>query len=584
MFIVFSRENTRHTFNILFIHIRKRAWRLSSYTENARLLHQFIQAEASTAPRHTSLAPMFPHPDQGVSVAHSTVNEFLHSMDELALKQQRKTQKNQARRARRGKKGKIAAPNIPTPGVNGSATPLAITHLPSQEFELGEQTSKVDQPKPKRRQRRHKQMLETELSEILAETNLTSPNPNAENSAAPSQTPTANITSPEPTIGITVGDKARYLADTTPGGEGHGIGALAATSACHFQQSSKPALRGDAAVFQQKYPEFNIVPSYNALPIAPLGTQTNAFHNAFSAPSVVSSGLGILINTVPSTNQPARDLSTKSLPKATRRKLQSTDPQSRPTKRSPSAQKPKRQKSPAKFPITSHEKPLPPPTPSPLYLSQANLEPAPLSKSQRLLLVLDLNGTLLYRPRCSSSYRARPSLEPFLSYCLAQHSVLIWSSATAPNVATICSRIFTSTQQQQLLGEWGRDTLDLTTEQYYSKCQVYKRLERIWDGRALRDSHPSRCCDDDEKWSQKNTLLLDDSAVKGQAQPYNLVELPEFTRTGETDQGGKEVLGQVVAYLEEARQWADISAFVRKWPFKVDAGWKWDWELGRRVW
>lgn len=224
-------------------------------------------------------------------------------------------------------------------------------------------------------------------------------------------------------------------------------------------------------------------------------------------------------------------------------------------------------------------KPLPAPTPTPAYLSQASLAPNLLPTPQRLLLILDLNGTLLYRSKSSSGYRPRPSLQPFLDYCVTNHSVLIWSSATPHNVTAICSNLFTARQRQQLLGEWGRDTLDLTKEQYRDKVQVYKRLDRIWEGRALRDAHPNHASG--ERWSQANTLLLDDSATKAQGQPHNLVEMPEYTKSGQTDKG-KEVLGQVVGYLEEARQYRDVSAFVKMRPFKVDAGWKWDWDQGRR--
>ncbi|KAL8830237.1 MAG: hypothetical protein Q9191_001551 [Dirinaria sp. TL-2023a] len=530
-----------------------------------------LKAEASTAPRHAPLKTMFPHPDQGVPVTEPIVHESPNSMEDLALKQQRKAQKKKARRARRGKKKETAALDIPKPGVNVFATSQAITPQPSRESEFGEQTSKADHPKSTRRQRKLQQMLETELSDILEQTSITPPDAEPETSVNPSQAPTANSTSHKISNGVTEGNHVWYQANPTPS---------AATSTCSFQQDSSPALRGDATGLQQKYPEFNIVPSYNVLPIAPLGTLTTPIHDVFSTPSVAHNRFGKPIKTAPFANQPARGLSTTSPPKATPYSAPNSDPQPQPAKRSPSPPKPKRQQSPAK------EKPLPAPTPTPLYLSQASLEPTPLSKPQRLLLVLDLNGTLLYRSKGSSTYRARPSLQPFLEYCLNEHSVLIWSSATAPNVTTICSRLFTTAQQQQLLGKWGRNTLDLTTEQYYSKCQVYKRLDRIWDGRAaaaaLQNSHPHPPAASG-KWSQANTLLLDDSAAKGQAQPHNLVELPEFTRTGETDRGGKEeVLGQVVAYLEEARRWADISAFVRKWPFKVDAGWKWNWDQARK--
>ena len=61
-------------------------------------------------------------------------------------------------------------------------------------------------------------------------------------------------------------------------------------------------------------------------------------------------------------------------------------------------------------------------------------------------------------------------------------------------------------------------------------------------------------------------------------------------RRGGGIEGGKDVLGQVVAYLEEARMWADVSAFVKRKRFVVDGEWRWDWGrdwttgmVGRRI-
>ena len=47
---------------------------------------------------------------------------------------------------------------------------------------------------------------------------------------------------------------------------------------------------------------------------------------------------------------------------------------------------------------------------------------------------------------------------------------------------------------------------------------------------------------------------------------------------GEEEGDGRDVLGQVVGYLEEARKWSDVSGFVTQGPFEVDAGWRWRWQ------
>lgn len=219
------------------------------------------------------------------------------------------------------------------------------------------------------------------------------------------------------------------------------------------------------------------------------------------------------------------------------------------------------------------------PTPDARYLSLASIPPNLLPTPQRLLLVLDLNGTLLYRPHAASNYHPRPFLPEFLAYCLANHSLLIWSSAILPNVSAICAKLFKPSDRKTLLGEWARDTLGLTSEQYASKVQVYKRLDRIWDNADLSSTHP--LAHEGSKWSQANTLLIDDSEMKASAQPYSLVQIPEFVKGGAEKKGAKDILGQVVGYLEEVRRWGDVSAFVRGRRFEIDCGWGWSWREGK---
>ena len=325
----------------------------------------------------------------------------------------------------------------------------------------------------------------------------------------------------------------------------------------------------------------SIVPVYQALQIAPLGQGIRSVTRGIPTTAVTVDRLSSPKRGLPSVSQPARALRTETLKESKNTKSstpQATQPPS--GNGSPSEQVINHQSSHVKTSTAQGKKPLSAPAPTTQYLHLANLPPKSLLEPQRLLLVLDLNGTLLYRNKASSSYRPRNSLNPFLDYCLTNHSVLIWSSATPTNVEGVCEKLFNPRQRLQLLGEWGRDTLDLTNAEYYQKCQVYKRLERIWEGRALRDSHPDHASGG--RWSQANTLLLDDSATKAQAQPHNLVELPEFTRNAELERG-KDILGQVVAYLEEARMWEDVSAFAKRKKFTVDGGWAWDWDSGRNV-
>lgn len=204
---------------------------------------------------------------------------------------------------------------------------------------------------------------------------------------------------------------------------------------------------------------------------------------------------------------------------------------------------------------------LPAPKPSAIYQTMAHAQPKLLRTPQRFLLVLDLNGTLLYRPKASTNFTPRPSLARFLDYCFAHHSVLIWSSAQPANVIRICEKLFNSTQRSLILGEWARDTLSLTKAQYAARVQVYKRLTRVWADSTLQSKHPQ--FDQGQRWGQHNTILIDDSAKKASSEPFNHVEVPEFIKGGAKEDGGKKgVLSQVIDWVEEARKWDNVSAFV----------------------
>ena len=210
---------------------------------------------------------------------------------------------------------------------------------------------------------------------------------------------------------------------------------------------------------------------------------------------------------------------------------------------------------------------LRPPIPTSAYLGNALAIPELLPSPQRLLLILDLNGTLLYRHPATLDYIPRPSLHKFLKYAFANHSLLVWSSAKPYAVKGICMRLFSRGQREMLLGEWGRDTLGLTSAQYKERVQVYKRLDRIWGDEKLQLSHPD--FEAGARWGQHNTVLIDDARLKASAQPFNHIELPEFMRGGVRKEGdGRYVLGQVMGYLEEARKWSNISRFIRHGPFE----------------
>lgn len=204
---------------------------------------------------------------------------------------------------------------------------------------------------------------------------------------------------------------------------------------------------------------------------------------------------------------------------------------------------------------------IPSPEPTEPYLAKADTPAICLSTPKSLLLVLDLNGTLLFRTTMATHYVPRPGLGEFLDYCFANHSVLIWSSARPRNVVGMCKKVFTPVQQSLLLGQWGRDTLGLSPEQYQQRVQVYKNLDTVWSNPEIQSRHPSSATGG--RWGQEDTVIIDDSALKAAAQPFNLVQVPEFVRSDDSVQVARGVLEQVKSKLEELRAWDNVSAMIR---------------------
>nr|POF17724.1 putative fcp1 likey domain-containing protein [Quercus suber] len=207
---------------------------------------------------------------------------------------------------------------------------------------------------------------------------------------------------------------------------------------------------------------------------------------------------------------------------------------------------------------------IPKPSPSITYLERANEVPTTLDSSRRLLVILDLNGTLLARVNRSATFVRRPRVHEFLEYLFFHHRVMVWSSARPENVQAMCAQLFTPQQQRQLVGVWARDMLRLGPH-YNTKVQVYKTLAWVWDAPAIQATatRPSLA------WAQHNTVLIDDSLEKAASEPFNLIEVDEFERRAEQMQS--DVLGQVVLYLETLRWQENVSAFLRTSPFRFDA-------------
>lgn len=197
------------------------------------------------------------------------------------------------------------------------------------------------------------------------------------------------------------------------------------------------------------------------------------------------------------------------------------------------------------------------PEPTAAYLAQAAVPPSLLDKPRNILVIIDLNGTLLHRPnhKNPSRFVERPHTRAFLDYCIRTFTVAIWSSARPDNVHKMLNQILSREDRNRLVAVWGRDTLGLCADDYNRRVQCYKRLSVMWRDLETRLG---------QRWDQSNTLLVDDSSEKSRSEPFNLIQLPEFK--GNIQEAGY-VLPQVHDYINACAQQRDISSFARLHPF-----------------
>ena len=200
------------------------------------------------------------------------------------------------------------------------------------------------------------------------------------------------------------------------------------------------------------------------------------------------------------------------------------------------------------------------PKPKPEYLLQAEENQERLGIRHRLLVILDLNGTLVHRNKSRKTLAERPCAQDLLNYLFENHAVMVWSSAQPDNVDMMCKKMFSSEQMEKLVGIWNRSNLNLSKTQYEKKVQVYKQLSWVWRDAKIQASSPDWRL---QPWSQANTVLLDDSEEKAASEPYNVIKLNEF----DGKDSGDRTLLDVVRFLDHLCVHTDVSTVLKKLSF-----------------
>jgi hypothetical protein len=238
------------------------------------------------------------------------------------------------------------------------------------------------------------------------------------------------------------------------------------------------------------------------------------------------------------------------------------------------------------------------------YLNQASLRPEEVPSKRPLLIILDLNGTLIHRKvrKFPPKFTKRAGLDYFLAALVKNYKVMVWSSSQPPTVYAVCDQLFPGAMHDELVALWGRDKFGLTDRQYNNKIQVYKELHKVWAdpniqgafpgneelktnpvistekaaneaarNRALRSNvQKAAKLPVGQRWDQTNTILIDDSKLKALSEPFNILEIPEFTDNPEGDES--KIFAKVLHCLDICSRHDDASKVLRSWNERVENG------------
>ncbi|KAF9348548.1 hypothetical protein BGX26_013043 [Mortierella sp. AD094] len=206
-------------------------------------------------------------------------------------------------------------------------------------------------------------------------------------------------------------------------------------------------------------------------------------------------------------------------------------------------------------------------------MDKALEEPVTLTNPHKLLVILDLNGTLFYRAKGNNrSITPRPHLTSFLDFLFKNCRVMVWSSAQPQSVEAMLGHGF-GNYAKRLDRVWNRTHFRLTPGDYAKKVLTIKDLEFVWEGIEKEKKDAADATTKPKKFliefDQTNTVLIDDSKDKIQLQPYNGLALRDFdvdlARAGTDNE-----LPKVAKYLEKLTYQKNVSAYMRLHPFDTN--------------
>ena len=229
--------------------------------------------------------------------------------------------------------------------------------------------------------------------------------------------------------------------------------------------------------------------------------------------------------------------------------------------------------------------------------------------SQRLLFILDLNGTLLHRltkshleaaaarhPQkrshdCTANgYKVyfRPGHKSFLRRLFRLGDIAVWTSAMPKNAVPMVTGVFDgllsmdplttlttdicdrpssnvdpspASEDRRLLFLWTQDKCEVVRQPCAHKPDFRKDLNKVWS------QFPEH--------SASTTLMIDDSAAKLYGHTSNLISIPEFLVTEPSIDHTRDTtlarLGDYLEHLSRDPSCLDVRDYLRRHPFNGGA-------------
>ncbi|KAF9315965.1 hypothetical protein BG003_002469 [Podila horticola] len=211
---------------------------------------------------------------------------------------------------------------------------------------------------------------------------------------------------------------------------------------------------------------------------------------------------------------------------------------------------------------------------TPSYLAKANEPSRTLPAPRKMLVILDLNGTLFFRNKRLSGKPTivnRPFLLEFMRLLFTHFRVMVWSSSRRESVDAMLHRIPKDFGKMDRI--WSREDFDLHEVDFHRKVLTLKDLEKVWQEIEIEKEWASPKQLEElyaEDFDQTNTILIDDSTHKSQLQPHNCIPIADFD-FARADSGMDIELLKVWQYLELASMQSNVSSFIRQFPFDSDA-------------